>query len=155
MAKITPKSSKSIFTDEVLSVLPKNNAIKKGVANLVNATDPEWKKAQQIGIKKTSQSDEWKANQLEGTRTKRANNVNWQKNVVAGATKREQNMGKERRTELNRTIMASEKWKNAHAESMKDRWTNEENLTTCPHCGKKVDNANYKRWHGDNCKHKS
>jgi hypothetical protein len=25
---------------------------------------------------------------------------------------------------------------------------------TCPHCGKQADSANYKRWHGDNCKSK-
>lgn len=26
--------------------------------------------------------------------------------------------------------------------------------TVCPHCSKTVDNSNYKRWHGDNCKSK-
>jgi len=24
----------------------------------------------------------------------------------------------------------------------------------CPHCNKSIDGRNYKRWHGDNCKHK-
>lgn len=26
---------------------------------------------------------------------------------------------------------------------------------TCEHCGKDANTGNYKRWHGDNCKHKS
>lgn len=28
----------------------------------------------------------------------------------------------------------------------------ERTVLTCPHCSKNIDNANYKRWHGDNCK---
>ena len=128
--------------------------IKKGVSNLLNANNPKWIEAQRKGMDEKSYTDEWRLNQLSGTRTIRANNQEWQQNVRAGATLREQNMGKQRRTELNREVMATEKWKKAHGAAMQDRWNKEENLSTCPHCGKIVDNANYKRWHGDNCKHK-
>jgi hypothetical protein len=46
-----------------------------------------------------------------------------------------------------------------HSEVMKDPERNKgakamSELHTCPHCGKTANLPNYKRWHGDNCKHK-
>jgi hypothetical protein len=115
--------------------------------------DKNWKQAQQEGIQEKTKTQEWKNNQLQGTRTIRANNINWQKNVKAGAQKREDNPEfKILRKELNGNQQNNPKWLEGVRAGMKDRWAKEENLSTCPHCGKKVDNANYKRWHGDKCK---
>lgn len=127
---------------------------RKSLANMLIASNPDWKEAQKRGIQEVSQTDEWKENQLHGTRTVRANNSQWQKNVKLGATKREQNMGKQKRLKVNRDTMATPEWKKAQKEGSQNRYLKEENFTTCPHCGKEVDNANYKRWHGNNCKHK-
>ena len=102
-------------------------------------------------IKEVTSSDEWKKNQLHGTRTTRAKNEDWQKNVRAGAQKRE-DADNFNRKELNQEVMATDKWKIAQKQGSANRLKNPENLTTCPHCKKLVDNANYKRWHGDNCK---
>lgn len=42
MANINPKNNKSIFTDEVLSVLPANNTIMRGVRNAEKGQNPEF-----------------------------------------------------------------------------------------------------------------
>ena len=102
-------------------------------------------------IKEVSSTEEWKANQLKGTHTKRANNENWKKNVRAGAQKREDSNTFNRK-ELNQEVLATDKWKIAQKQGSANRLKKPENLTTCPYCKKLVDNANYKRWHGDNCK---
>ncbi len=46
-----------------------------------------------------------------------------------------------------------------HSQAMKDPARNKgaiamSELHTCPHCGKIANLPNYKRWHGDNCKHR-
>jgi hypothetical protein len=46
-----------------------------------------------------------------------------------------------------------------HSKTMKDPSRNKgaeymRETITCPHCGKSANGPNYKRWHGDNCKHK-
>ena len=43
----------------------------------------------------------------------------------------------------------SKDWKYKLSEAAQNR-----QKTPCPHCGKVVDPANMKRWHGDNCKHR-
>ena len=117
------------------------------------AEDKNWKQSQLEGIQQKTKTEEWKKNQLHGTRTVRANNTNWQQNVKAGAQKREDDPEfKIRRKELNGNQQNNPKWLEGIRVGMKNRWTKEDNLSTCPHCGKKVDNANYKRWHGDKCK---
>lgn len=114
-------------------------------------SDEEISKKRNKRIKEISSTEEWKSNQLKGTQTKRANNESWQKNVRAGAQKRE-DANTFNRKELNKKVLASEQWKIAQKQGAANRLKKEENLTTCPHCKKLVDNANYKRWHGDNCK---
>ena len=125
------------------------------IANQIIAKDPSWRISQLEGIQKKVQTTEWQTNQLNGTRTIRANNTNWQKNVRSGAQKREDDPEfKIRRKELNGNQQNNSRWLEGVRAGMKDRWVKEENLSTCPHCNKKVDNANYKRWHGDKCKSK-
>lgn len=121
------------------------------ISNKTQAKDPNWKKAQKKGIQQKTKTKEWKKNQLNGTRKIRANNPEWKQNVALGAYKREENLGEKRLT-INRETMASKKWKKAQKLGCQQRSLNEDNFTMCPHCGKIVDNANYKRWHGDNCK---
>ncbi len=123
------------------------------IANQVTAKDPFWQQAQQKGIQEKTKTEDWKNNQLHGTRTIRADNINWQINVRTGAQKREDDPDfKIRRKELNGNQQNNPKWLDGVRAGMKNRWVKEENLSTCPHCGKKIDNANYKRWHGDKCK---
>jgi hypothetical protein len=150
MSRITPKLNKKIFTEDILNILPKNNNIKRGVNNAIQADNPEWKEKQKKGIVKKTNTKEWKDKQLNGTRTIRANG-SWTENVKKGAIKREQENTFDRKG-LNKKIRESKKWKNAVKKGIKDRWKKPENLTECPHCNKLCDNANYKRWHGDNCK---
>ena len=59
MSKISPKTNKVIFTDEVLSVLPANNNIKRSAANVEKNTNPiiREKMASKIrGQKRTEES---------------------------------------------------------------------------------------------------
>lgn len=51
MAKITPKTNKLIFTDEVLSLLPPNENIKRGVANKIKGEDPAYRENIQRKVK--------------------------------------------------------------------------------------------------------
>lgn len=142
--------SKNILTDDLIKVLPTNQNIKRGVNNIEQASNPQWKQKQKQGIKKKTKTKEWKDNQLKGARTIRANGT-WNINVRKGAQKREDENTFDRKA-LNKKVIASKKWRDAVKQGMKDRWNKPENLTKCPHCGKLCDNANYKRWHGDNCK---
>jgi hypothetical protein len=57
MSKITPKKNKSIFTDEVLSLLPSNTSRKRGVSNKIKGDDPEY----QEKIRKTVK-EQWETN---------------------------------------------------------------------------------------------
>ena len=38
--------------------------------------------------------------------------------------------------------------------SSQNRETYMGGYVTCNHCNKRMNNGNYKRWHGDNCKNK-
>ena len=56
-------------------------------------------------------------------------------------------------------IWSEERKKGFSPSNKGKRYSNEEYLKLyekieCLHCGKKVDKANLKRWHGDNCKNK-
>jgi hypothetical protein len=51
MAKITPKSSKLIFTDDVLGSLPSNKNIRRGVANKIKGEDPSYRANVQRKVK--------------------------------------------------------------------------------------------------------
>lgn len=141
---------KNILTDELIKVLPSNENIKRGVNNIKQASNPEWQKKQKEGIKKKVQTQEWKINQLHGTRTIRANGT-WKENVKKGALKREQENTFDRKA-LNKQLSKTKKWQDSIKKGMKERWNKPKNLTTCQHCGKTYDNANFKKWHGDNCK---
>jgi len=126
------------------------------IANKGQSDNPKWRKAQAAGIRKKTQTEEWKEHQLQGIHNIRANNPEWQKNVKAGARKREDDPEfKKVRKAINGAQASNPKWIEGIKNGMKDRWNKEENLSTCPHCNKTTDNANYKRWHGDNCKNKS
>lgn len=106
-------------------------------------------------IKEVTSSAEWKNNQLEGCRTKRANNPNWKSNIKKGFEKLKDDPNYiETRKKVAAKLTGNDDFRNSVKEGVKDRWLKEENLTACPHCGKTVDNANYKRWHGDKCKSK-
>jgi hypothetical protein len=153
MTKKTPFLDLDKFDDIIDSEFGSDANARRSLNNMIQASNPEWKEAQQQGIREKSQTDEWKENQLHGTRTTRANNKNWQKNVRTGAQKRE-DADSFNRLELNRKVMQTEKWRKAQKEGSANRLSKPENLTECPHCLKLVDNANFKRWHGDNCKHK-
>jgi hypothetical protein len=141
------------FDDLIDSEFGDDGNARRSLNNLVQSSNPDWREAQKAGIQAKTQTDEWKENQLHGTRTVRASNTNWQKNVRDGAQKRE-NADSFNRLELNRKVMQTEKWRKAQKEGSANRLSKPENLTECPHCDKVVDNANYKRWHGDNCKSK-
>jgi hypothetical protein len=126
--------------------------INKTIANKIQAENLEWQRKQKEGITKKTKTKEWKDNQLNGTRNIRANG-SWRENVKKGALKREQENTFDRK-KLNKELSQSKEWHDAVKKGVKDRWNKPENLTKCPHCGKLCDNANYKRWHGDNCKQK-
>jgi hypothetical protein len=89
MTKKTPFLDLNKFDDIIDSEFGSDANARRGLNNMIQASNPEWKEAQQQGILEKSQTDEWKENQLHGTRTIRANNKNWQKNVKDGAQKRE------------------------------------------------------------------
>lgn len=151
MERITPEQSKKLL-EGILDDLPDNTNVKRGANNAEMAQDPRWCEKQKAGIQKKTKTKEWKENQLHGIRTIRANS-SWKENVKKGALKREHENTFDRKA-LNNKLSKSKKWLNAIKEGMKDRWEKPQNLSTCPHCGKKCDNANYKKWHGDNCKFK-
>lgn len=113
------------------------------------AKSQNWKIAQKQGIQKSVKTEEWKNNHKQGIKQRK--NTDWVENVKRGAIKREQ-QNTFNRKELNRKTFASKKWQDAMKRGMKDRWDKPKNLSTCPHCGKTCDNANYKKWHGNNCK---
>lgn len=63
------------------------------------------------------------------------------------------------RKELNLSNAWAGKERPEQSDIMKDPSRNKgaeymRELHTCPHCGKTANGPNYKRWHGDNCKHK-
>lgn len=149
MERITPEQSKKLLQD-ILNDLPDNTNIKRGVNNAEQALDPRWKEKQKQGIQKKTKTKTWKQNQLKGIKTIRANG-SWKQNVKKGATKRERENKFDRKA-LNTKLSKSENWLKAIKKGMKDRWEKPKNLSTCIHCGKTCDNANYKKWHGDNCK---
>lgn len=51
MANITPKINKTIFTDDVLSVLPANNTLKRGVRNAEKGQNPEYQEKVRQSVK--------------------------------------------------------------------------------------------------------
>jgi hypothetical protein len=56
--RITAKDIDNLINDDVLSALPENRNIKRGVANRKNAQDPKWRQARD----KATSTDEYKAN---------------------------------------------------------------------------------------------
>jgi hypothetical protein len=66
MSRINPKDNKKLFTDDVLNVLPKNENIKRGVANQLKSEDPAYRQRTKENVSK-----QWK----EQDQTKRIRNV--------------------------------------------------------------------------------
>jgi hypothetical protein len=150
MSKITPKMMREVFTDDVLNVLPNNSTINKGVANHINASNPEWQHAQKEGINRVAKTEEWKQNQKQGCAEIRSKGT-WNENVRK-AVRESELKSRAKRIEKCKETMATQEWLDANKQRCIERYDNEENYTVCPHCNEKVDNANYTRWHGDNCK---
>lgn len=62
MSKINTKLIDEIFSEDVLSTLPENRNIKRGVANQKNSQNPKWREA----LKKATSTDEYKENLKKG-----------------------------------------------------------------------------------------
>lgn len=73
---ITPESIDSLFTEEVLSVLPSDRNIKLGVANFNKAQDPEWQKKHAAAMKLKGQSPDYRR-KMKQAAAERANNPEW------------------------------------------------------------------------------
>jgi hypothetical protein len=117
-----------------------------------NTKNPIWIENQKAAIRRVSKTEKWKENQKNGCNTIRANNPNWRKNISKGhALLASDPAYIQQRKEVAAFIEGNPDFCDAVKKGCEGRWDKEENLTTCPHCGSKVDNANYTRHHGDVC----
>jgi len=126
--------------------------VNKIVANRRKARDIEWQEKQRQGLAKLDR-ETWTANQRRGMAEKRSQGT-WQQNVREGAKKREAAMSKGQRLAVNKKTRATDAYKAAHRQGCADKIQKPQNLSHCEHCDRVIDNANYRRWHGPNCRHK-
>lgn len=157
MTKITPKLIDEIFDESVLSVLPANDEIKRGVGNA--------KQAEKItGRSRLDQSARMsgKNNIMSGkVSPNRGKAMPQISDKIKGKAKPEgfgEKISKARKGVPN--LKAQGVARPDHAAVMKDPSRNKgadymRETMTCPHCGKSANGPNYTRWHGDNCKLKS
>lgn len=166
MSKIDPKKLKKVFTEDVLSILPSNKDINRGVANLTKANDPTilgkiakatteaWqdpnhrKMMKKVHAKRNQ--TEWKNNNAEANKWENRSEQA-KKNVLAS---REKLKTDEKFQESVKKRTESKSWQKANKKASELKWKNPNNKTTCPHCGKTVANNVYSRAHGDKCKSK-
>lgn len=147
---------KNILTDDLLEVLPANDEIKRGVGRHHQAE-------KLTGRKRQDQSEFMsKHNPMLGKVS--PNRGKAMPNIAEKIT------GIKRTAETRRKISDTRKrlglgnsWSGVerpeHSLAMRDPKRNKGAETmresrTCPHCNKVANVPNYKRWHGDNCKHK-
>jgi hypothetical protein len=137
----------------VPSVLKKTDAtINKGRANRLKAEDPNLRQRQHQGILKKKEDPTWAENMLRGMYEIRDINPEWRDNISKGRKawlKTEEGQRHIKKVRDGQT--GNPEFNKACKEGNKTRWLKEDNLSTCPHCNARVDNANYNKHHGDSC----
>jgi hypothetical protein len=158
MAKITPKQSKSIFTDEVLGALPTNDKIKKGIGNLKQAEKLSGRKKPEHQKRMTENNP--MTGKVSPNRGKQMPQIS---EKIKGKSKPE-GFGEvisKRRKELGlgdtwggkqrpeQSSLMKDPVRNKGAQALREPWI-------CEYCKKEgVGLTNYARWHGNNCKVKN
>jgi hypothetical protein len=156
MSKINPKLIDEVFDDSVLDALPANDQINKGVGNARQAEKIQGRTREDQSARMTGDNNIM-AGKVSPNRGKAMPQIS---EKIKGKAKPDgfgEKISKARKGIPN--LKALGVARPDHSETMKDPSRNKgaeymRETLTCPHCGKTANGPNYKRWHGDNCKHK-
>jgi hypothetical protein len=166
MPRITPKLNKSIFTEDILKVLPTNDAIKRGVANKEKWDDPEYRNK----IVTSHNSEEYVKQQSLRSKRKWKNPIFKKKrekslNAWAKSEKRREQVSKqmanvpktkkhcEKLSQSQKEFYETPEGKKVLEQKAAKQRGKPKPKFTCPYC-KEVGGPIMKRWHFDNCKQK-
>lgn len=117
MAKINPKALKSVFTEEVIDALPKNNQIKHGVAVAERDLNPEFHNKRNSALKEVYKDPQWKENIQKGA-DKRHADPNWEKAWRESYTAE----SNQRRSQSMKIACADPKLKETRSANSKKMW---------------------------------
>jgi hypothetical protein len=156
MSKINHKLIDEVFDDGILEALPTNDKINKGVGNARQAEKLTGRKRADQSARMSGDNNIM-AGKVSPNRGKAMPQISEKIKGKAKPGGFGEKISKARKGVPN--LKALGVARPDHSETMKDPSRNKgaeymRETRTCPHCGKTANGPNYKRWHGDNCKHK-